>query len=114
MAWRLKMTEFFFKSWAEFFFFILMVVGFVIAIWAPSAFVSYVVVFLSGMIGGRLLYDRKKKLVIPYYLILAGFLIGYLIGTYYGSKKIIIILFMLGMLFSYHLYNKGYLKDKPY
>ena len=110
------MTDFFFKSWAEFFFFVLMVIGIIISIWASSnsAFVSYVVVFLSGMIGGRLLYDRKKKLTIPYYLILAGFLIGYLIGTYYGSRKIIIILFVLGMLFSYHLYNKGYLKDKPY
>ena len=110
------MADFFFKSWAEFFFFVVMVVGFIVAIWASSfsAFISYIVVFLSGMIGGRLLYDRKKKLSIPYYLILAGFLIGFLLGTYYGSKAVIIVLFVLGILFSYHLYNKGYLKDLPY
>ena len=110
------MADFFFKSWVEFFFFVLMVFGFVIALWATSfsAVISYVVVFLSGMIGGRLLYDRKRKLTIPYYIILAGFLIGYLIGTYYGSRKIIIVLFVLGVLFSYHLYNKGYVKDFPY
>jgi len=66
------------------------------------------------MMGGRLLYDRKKKISFPYYLILAGFLIGFVFGTYYGSKKIVIILFFLGVLFSYHLYNKGYLKDLPY
>jgi hypothetical protein len=108
------MSDFLFRSWAEFFFFVVMVVGFIIALWAPSAFVSYIVVFLSGMIGGRLLYDRKRKLTIPYYIILAGFLIGYVIGTYYGSRKVIIILFVLGVLLGYHLYNKGYLRDLPY
>ena len=105
------MAEFFFKNWAEFFFFALMVSGFTISLMAPSAIISYTVVFLSGMIGGRLLYDRKGKLTFPYYLIIGGFLIGYLIGTYYGSRKIVIMLFALGILFSHYLYNKGYLKD---
>ncbi len=110
------MTDFFFRSWAEFFFFVLMVAGFIIALWASSfsVFISYIVVFLSGMVGGRLLYDRKKKLTIPYYLILSGFLIGFLLGTLYGSKAVVITLFVLGILFSYHLYNKGYIKDLPY
>jgi len=108
------MADFFFRSWAEFFFFVLMIIGFIIAIWAPSAFISYTVVFLSGLIGGRLIYDRKKKLTIPYYIIITGFLIGYLIGTYYGNRKIIIVLFVLGILLSYHLHNKGYIKDLPY
>ena len=110
------MTTFFFKSWAEFFFFVLMVIGFIVSLWASSfsAFISYIVVFLSGMIGGRILYDRKGKLTFPYYIIIFGFLIGYLIGTYYGSRKVVIILFVLGVLFSYHLYNKGYIKDRLY
>ena len=108
------MTEFLFKSWAEFFFFVLMVIGFIIALFAPSAIISYTVIFLSGMIAGRLLYDRKHKMTFPYYIIIVGFLIGYLLGTYYGSRKIVIILFVLGALFSYHLCNKGYLKDLPY
>ncbi len=108
------MADFFFKSWAEFLFFVLMVIGFAVALLAPSAVISYIVVFLSGMIGGRLLYERKKKLVFPYYLILIGFLIGYLIGTYYGSREVVIILFILGILFSYHLHNKGYIRDVPF
>ena len=108
------MSEFFFKSWAEFFFFVLMIVGFIVALLAPSAAISYLVVFLSGMIGGRLLYERKKKLTIPYYIILTGFLIGYVLGTYYGSRKVVITLFILGILISYHLHNKGYIRDLPY
>jgi len=103
-----------FRNWVEFFFFVLMVIGFLIAIASPSAIISYVVVFVSGIIGGTLLYERKTKLTIPYYIIIIGFLIGFTIGTYYGSKRIIIILFVLGVLLGYHLYNKGYIKDLPY
>ncbi|MCH8003494.1 MAG: hypothetical protein IH934_02585 [Nanoarchaeota archaeon] len=107
------MAEFFFRSWAEFFFFVVMIIGFIVALWATSfsAVISYIVVFLSGMIGGRLLYERKKKLTIPYYIIIIGFMIGFLIGTIYGSRKVVIILFVLGILLSYHLHNKGYIRD---
>ena len=110
------MAGFYFKNWAEFFFFIVMVIGFIVSIWATSfsAIISYIVVFLSGMIGGRLLYYRKQKLVFPYYIIIIGFLIGYLIGTYYGSRQVVVILFILGVLFSYHLHNKGYIRDVPF
>jgi hypothetical protein len=115
MERRLKMADFF-KNWAEMFFFAVMILGFIIGLWATthSAFIGYVIIFLSGMIGGRLLYDRRKKLTFPYYLIIIGFLIGYVIGTYYGSKKVVIILFVLGIFFSYHLRKKGYITDFPY
>ncbi|MFH0868557.1 MAG: hypothetical protein V1831_04560 [Candidatus Woesearchaeota archaeon] len=107
------MAEFFFKNWAEFFFFVVMVIGLIFGFWATSfsAVISYIVVFLSGMIGGRLIYDRKGKITFPYYIIIIGFLIGYVIGTFYGSRKVVIVLFILGVLLSYHLCNKGYIKD---
>ena len=110
------MSDFIFKSGTEFFFFVLMVVGFIVALWATSfsAVISYIVVFLSGMIGGRLMYERKQKFTFPYYLILIGFIIGYAIGAYYGSRNVVVILFVLGILFSYHLHNKGYIRDVPY
>lgn len=110
------MTEFFFKSWAELFFFAVMIMGFIVSLWATSfsAVISYIVVFFSGMIGGKLLYERRKKLTFPYYIIIIGFLIGYVIGTYYGSRKIVIILFVLGLLLSYHLHKKGYIRDVPF
>lgn len=107
------MVDFFFKRWAEFFFFVVMVLGFVVSIWAStySAAISYTIIFLSGMIGGRLLYERKHKLTFPYYFIIIGFMIGYLLGAYYGSRKVIIILFVLGILFSYYLHKRGYIRD---
>jgi len=107
-------THFFFKSWAEFFFFILMIFGFIISILVPSAVIGYTIAFLCGMMGGRLIHFRKKKIAAPYYIIIIGFIIGYLLGSYYGNRAIIVILFVLGIIFSYYLLEKGYIKDIAY
>ena len=110
------MAEFYFKNWAEILFFILMIVGLIVSLVSPSLFVSFIIVFLSGMIGGRLLYDRRKKLTFPYYLIIIGFLLGFIIGTFivYQEASVVAVLFVLGILFSYYLCRKGYLRDVPY
>ncbi|MEK6984305.1 MAG: hypothetical protein AABX33_07060 [Nanoarchaeota archaeon] len=95
----------------EFFFFIVMILGIITALSAPSAFISYIIIFLAGMIAGRLIYERKRKIKLPYIMIIAGFLIGYLIGVYYGNVWIIIILFIIGGILSFRLYNNKILRD---
>ena len=104
-------TEFFFKSWPEFFFMVFMVIGIITALFAPSAVISYIIIFISGMIAGRIMYWRKDKLSTAYLSIFMGFLIGYVIGVYQGDKKVIVILFILGAFLSYYLYNKKVLRD---
>ena len=104
-------SEFFFKSWAEFFFFVLMVVGVIVALASPSAVISYIVIFISGMMAGRIMYWRKDKMRFAYYLVITGFLIGFLIGTVYGVKKVVVILFILGAFLSYYLYDKKVFRD---
>ena len=101
----------FYKNYMEFFFLLLMALGIVIALMSPSAMISYAVIFLSGMFAGRIIYLRKSKLQLPYFMIIAGFVIGYLFGVYYGSRIILIALFVLGALLGYKLYSKGILKD---
>ena len=101
----------FYKNYMEFFFLLLMAVGIVIALMSPSAMISYAVIFLSGMFAGRVFYLRKSKLQLPYFMIITGFVIGYLFGVYYGSRIILIALFVLGALLGYKLYSKGILKD---
>lgn len=101
----------FYRNWMEFFFFVLMVIGILIALAAPSAFISYIIIFLAGMFAGRLIYERKRMIQLPYFLIIAGFVIGYLIGAYYGSRRMIIILFVIGAVLSYKMYDKKILRD---
>jgi len=105
-----------FGHWPEYLFFVLLVIGFVISISARSAFISYVVIFLCGMMAGRLIYYRHEKphLRFPYYLILAGFIIGYTLGTRYGNWIILITLFLAGGFVSYYLHERGFIRDIPY
>ena len=88
-----------------------MVIGFITALLAPSAIISYFIAFVSGMFAGRLIYERKNKIQFPYFMIIAGFVIGYLIGVYYGSRRVVIALFVIGAILSYKLYDKKILRD---
>ncbi|MBW2980107.1 hypothetical protein KY360_01670 [Candidatus Woesearchaeota archaeon] len=102
---------FFFKNWAEVFFFILLVLGFLVALATPSAVMSYIVIFICGLIAGRLIYDRKNKGLFPYFIIIIGFLIGYLLGAYRGEREVMSVLFVIGALIGYYVYDKGVLRD---
>ena len=101
----------YYSTWMEFWFLALMVVGLVLALLAPSAFIGYLIALISGFFTGRLLYERKHKLSFPYIIIMAGFAIGYVIGVYYGSRTIVVALFILGAVSSYNMYDKKILKD---
>ena len=101
----------FYKDWMEFFFLVLAVAGIATALIAPSAAISYSIIFISGFLAGRLIYERKGKMQFPFWVIITGFLIGYLIGNYYGSRKMLIVIFLAGIVISYQLYNKKLIRD---
>ncbi|MBN1386705.1 hypothetical protein JW968_07105 [Candidatus Woesearchaeota archaeon] len=100
----------YYMDWAEIFFFILLVIGFVLSLSTGSAFVSYVIIILTGLLSGRILHDRKHKGKFPYYLIIIGFLLGYLIGNFYANTKVLMFLFIVVNIFSYWLHEKGYME----
>ncbi|MFH1642011.1 MAG: hypothetical protein ABIC04_03870 [Nanoarchaeota archaeon] len=104
----------FFKSWAEVMFFALLVIGFLFSLLTPSAVLSYALIFCAGMMGGRLIFERKDKLQFPYYLMIFGFLIGYLLGAFYGNRNVIVILFVIGGFLSYYLHDSGIIRDVRY
>ena len=99
------------KNWMEYSLLLTTLIGILIAVLAPSAVISYVISFLSGIFAGRLIYERKDKIQFPYFMIIAGFIIGYLIGVYYGNRRIVIVLFVIGAILSYKLYDKKILRD---
>ena len=88
-----------------------MVIGLLFALVVPSAVISYALIFFSGMFAGRVIYERKHKIVFPFLVIIGGFLIGYLAGMRYGNWIVVVIIFCLGTVFSYNLFDKKVLKD---
>ena len=106
------MAEFsFYKNWMEMFLLLNVIIGLVFALLIPSASLNYMLLFVSGFFGGRLIYERKSKIVFPYIVIIATFLIGYLIGIQYGNRVVGFILFLIGAILSYKLFDRGILKD---
>ena len=104
----------FYKNWLEFFFLLIMAVGLILALFTPSAAVNYMLIFVSGIFAGRLVYERRKKVMLPFLIIIAGFILGYLIGMRYGNRIVVIIIFLIGAVLSYQLFNKRILKDSRF
>ena len=98
----------FLDRWAEFFFLMMLVIGIVFSVFIGSAFFSYLVVFFFGVMAGRFL--RYRKTVFPFYLVVIGLLIGYLVGSRYGSWRINLFCFVLGTAISWYLHGKKILK----
>ncbi|MBW2991619.1 hypothetical protein KY345_00190 [Candidatus Woesearchaeota archaeon] len=96
--------------WAEYFMILLMVIGFLVAITLDSMWLNIVVIFIAGLMAGRLLYGREKKHKFTHYLIVIGFLIGYLLGSYSFNKKMIAAVFIGSAILSYYLHKKGYVE----
>ena len=102
------------KYWMEYFFLAVMVLGLFFALVAPSAVISYSVALIAGIFGGRLIYERRNNVQVPYIVIMAGFAIGYVIGAYYGSRWIVVVLFIAGTILGYKVYDKKILRDTKY
>ena len=98
----------FLDKWVEFFFLVLLFIGFFVSLSIGSAFFSYLVILLFGGMAGRFLSFRKKML--PFYLVIIGLLIGYILGSRYGEWRVNLFMFIIGMSISWYLHEKLILK----
>ncbi len=88
------------NSWVEFVTLSTLIVGFVLSLFVYSAFLSYVIVLLCGVMIGGVFY-HKKDFVFPWVVITLGFLAGFVIGNRYGNSKLIAVFYIIGMVLSY-------------
>jgi uncharacterized membrane protein len=101
-------------NWPELYFFVLLVLGVIVAAVSPSPGFAYFFVFLVGIGTGRFLFQKKGKHPIVFYLIIAGFVVGYnltLLITQKASWQISMVLFVLANFISYYIHEKGYIND---
>ena len=97
-------------TWVEYVAFMLMLIGFVLAIYSGSAVITYLVSFLSGMFFGRIWFLIRKKEKFPYIIMISFFLIGFVLGSFYGEKMLIIIFYILGSILSYYISFKKWIR----
>ncbi len=104
----------FFYGWPETIAFILLVIGFFVSLGSGSAVIAYILVFMAGLMGGRIWFRVKHGFKTPWVIILTGFLIGFMLGSRYGNKKMIILFYVFGIALSYYLHDKDIIKSLQY
>ncbi|MBI4151545.1 hypothetical protein HY496_01130 [Candidatus Woesearchaeota archaeon] len=96
------------EYWAEAFSLFFLVLGLLLAIGLRNPLFSYFTVFLSGGLAGRIFYQKRfKEPILPFILIILGFLVGYLIGSFWTNRLWSLMLFSSGFLLSYYLHLKN-------
>jgi len=95
------------EQWAEAFTLFFVALGFFLGIILINPAYSYFSVFLAGGLAGRIFYMKRfKEPILPFVLIILGFLFGYLVASIWASRFWILVLFAIGFGVSYYLHLK--------
>jgi uncharacterized membrane protein YfcA len=105
----MKSEQLIMEHWAEVLGALLILVGFFIALVIQSSFLNYLTIFLAGLLGGRMLYEKHRvQPIFPFILIVIGFLLGFMLGAITANKIVIFIVFLMGIGVSYWAHKKGH------
>jgi phage-related holin len=97
------------EQWPEMFSLLLLVVGFIIALFSKSAAITYIMITLCGLVSGRMLFFRKYRMKLLFFMVTIAFLIGFILGSFYGSTRYIIVFYIVGNYIGYFLHKEAYL-----
>ncbi|MBD3249489.1 hypothetical protein GF336_05570 [Candidatus Woesearchaeota archaeon] len=99
----------FWRKWAETGSIILILIGFLVSISIQNPWLSYLVILCAGFMVGRLWFNKAgKQPLFVFFLIIVGFLLGYMMGAFNTDRKIVFIIFITSWIVSYKLHKEGY------
>lgn len=99
------------ENWVEYLSFVFFIVGFLLAVASGSELLSYVFVIFAGLMFARLWWRWKKNLKVIIVFLMTSFIFGFVLGNFYGSRKLSAVLFLLALWAGYELHERGYLKS---
>jgi uncharacterized membrane protein YfcA len=95
------------EHWVEWTSVVFIVIGYVFSIFFSNAALSYITIFLGGFMAGRMFYIKhQQQPILPTILIILGFLLGFLFGSIWVNRMMLIVFFALGFSLSYILHMK--------
>jgi 4-hydroxybenzoate polyprenyltransferase len=95
-------------NWVEYLFIVLLILGLALSLLVTSAALSYLIIIVSGVLCGRYIFQHKASLTLPLYLLMFGFVLGYVLGGFNASRWLIIIFFILSCFTGFYTLQKGY------
>ena len=105
-----KLADLGLKNWAEVVALGVLVIGFLLAISMNNPIFVYIVSLIAGLMAGRYYFSKIGRLpLFPFFLIIIGFLFGYLIGAVAANRKIVALLFFVGWIVSHIAHKKKYI-----
>ena len=95
------------EQWAEVFTLAFIILGFILSLALHRQMFNYISIVLAGLMVGRILYIKRfTEPILPFILIIIGFLLGYLLGSFWTSRFLTLTLFILSAIISYYLHLK--------
>ncbi len=104
----------FVDNWAEAVSLLILIIAFITATTSGSAVILYAITLLFGMAFGRWNYRFKKSIKAPVAMITIGALIGLVLGSFYGDRRVVVLLFALGLIASYYLHDRKIIHSSEY
>ena len=93
-------------DWPEILSLLVLIIGFLMAVFSGNATVLYSVCFLTGLLFGRVWYKFKLSHVNPAFLLIMAFFLGFILGGIFYNLRIIALLLLAGILIRYWLHAK--------
>lgn len=103
-----------YEDWPEALALTLLVLGFLIALVTSSVIVQYLIIILAGLVFGRQLHRWKPFKKSSLFLIMLGFLLGYMLGSVYANRKILLVLFFIGLWAGWYFEKKKYFRTATF
>lgn len=92
-------------------FIVLLVMGLIVAFSIDNIIINYLVVMVSGLSLGSLLYRKQYEMRARYVLMGLSFIIGYIVGVRISIRLRLGIIFLISIAFGYVIY-KLFIKSK--
>lgn len=103
----------FYYNWVEIFTAFILIVGLFASFLGDSALINYVMIGVSGILVGRHYFLNRKRVGFPFYFIIMGYLIGFVIGAEFrnrGNGFAIIVIYLFFIFLGEYLYKKKFLR----
>jgi len=110
MGHKAAYAGYFYVNWPEILAFFFLIVGAILALLAGSAVMSYLTVFVAGLVASKTWWDHRKNMKLTITLMTFGFLVGFTLGAIYGNPFIILLSFIAGILVGLKIQSKGLVK----
>lgn len=96
------------KQWVDVCILFFLIIGFVVAILLTTPSLVYLTALMAGFAAARIYFLKKHtEPILPFVLIILGFLIGYLVGNFWSSRLLTLLSFSFGFGLSYFLHRKN-------